>query len=60
MNIINRKTAASDADPFSVSDRTPIGRQYGKGDRSRTLPGRHYRDEVDRIFKHKPRKVGRE
>jgi hypothetical protein len=51
MNIISRKTAASDVDPFSVSDRTPIGKRYGKGDKPRTTPNSNFRSEFDRIFR---------
>lgn len=36
-NIICRKTSHCDKDPFHQSDRDPIGRCAGKGDRNRSI-----------------------
>lgn len=48
MNIISRKTAACDKDPFDQSDRVPFTKNAGKGDAPRSV-GRKFRDNYDQI-----------
>ncbi|HYG24504.1 MAG TPA: hypothetical protein VEH04_17125 [Verrucomicrobiae bacterium] len=48
MNIVCRKTAHNDVDPFSRSDRDPIGRNAGKGDRPRNVGG-NFKKNYDAI-----------
>jgi hypothetical protein len=59
-NIICRKTAHNDKDPFHQSDRDPIGRCAGKGDRPRNVGG-DFKKNFDLIDwgRKSPRKPGR-
>lgn len=46
--ILCRKTAHHDRDPFAQSDRDPIGRAAGKGDRPRNV-GRRFKENFSLI-----------
>jgi hypothetical protein len=48
MEIINRKTAAMDRDPFAQSDRNSFGHHAGKGDSPRNV-GNNFKANFDDI-----------